>query len=101
LKPGGVLLFNSPNRDACNQRDQLWFESAPPPDVVTLFVPGFWRKRFRNVADVSEDVELLDADHSFAIGLRKLLRMQWRHPEPVPITETAEASAAPLRARGK
>ncbi len=101
LKPGGTLLFNSPNRDACNQGDQLWFESAPPPDVVTLFAPGFWRIRLGKVADVSEDVELLDADQSFAIGLHKLLRVRWRQPEPVPITETAGASAAPPRARDK
>ena len=101
LKPGGTLLFNSPNRDACNQGDQLWFESAPPPDVVTLFAPGFWRRRFSKVADVSEEVELLDSDQSFAIGFRKLLHVRWRHPEPLPLTQTAEASAAPARARHK
>ena len=44
LKPGGVLLFNAPNADSCWLRNHLWIDAAPPPDVVTLFRPGFWRK---------------------------------------------------------
>jgi len=46
LKSGGRLRSIAPNRDGCSLQDQLWFESAPPPDVVTLFPPGFCRDRF-------------------------------------------------------
>src|SRR5262249_8034028 len=56
LKPKGRLLFNAPNRDACSLRDQLWFDSAPPPDLVTLFRPGFWSDRFSDLALVGEEV---------------------------------------------
>src|SRR5437660_518436 len=45
LKPGGRLLFNVPNRDGCYLRGQLWIDAAPPPDVVTLFPSGFWRRQ--------------------------------------------------------
>ena len=46
LKPGGLLLFNAPNRDALGLDGQLWLDSAPPPDLVTLF-PGLLAIAFR------------------------------------------------------
>ena len=97
LKPGGLLLFNSPNRDACNQRGQLWFDSAPPPDVVTLFKPGFWRKRFSRIAEVNEEVEASDPEQSFTVGLRNLFRIHWRHPEPIQLNRSGQSSAPPKR----
>ena len=92
LKPGGLLLFNAPNRAACNQLGQLWFDSTPPPDLVTLFPPGFWRKRFRQVADVEEEIGSSDPERSFTIGLRNLFRIRWRHPQPIPLNRSARAS---------
>lgn len=51
LKPGGQLVFNSPNARACRRRGQLWLSSTAPPDLVTLFQPGFWRERFDDLAE--------------------------------------------------
>ena len=56
LAPGGRLFFNSPNRDALFQRDQLWFDSAPPPELITLFPEGFWQRQFGGSAMVTETV---------------------------------------------
>jgi SAM-dependent methyltransferase len=92
LKPGGRLLFNAPNRSACNQRGQLWFDSTPPPDLVTLFRPGFWRKRFGQVAEVEEEIEPSEPERSFTIGLRNLFRIRWQHPEPIQLNRSAQAS---------
>jgi SAM-dependent methyltransferase len=91
LKPGGRLLFNAPNRAALWYRDELWFDSAPPPDVVTLFPPGFWRKQFGDLADVREETELHDADRNLLIGLRQLFGRGWRKPVPLPMSESYKA----------
>ena len=95
LKPGGRLLFNAPNRDACSQSDQLWFGSAPPPDLVTLFAPGFWSKHFARSADVFESVETVDSDMSFKMFLRRLFRKRWRHPTPTSLETSGQASRIP------
>jgi SAM-dependent methyltransferase len=79
LKPNGRLLFNAPNRAACGMRNQLWFDSAPPPDVVTLYPPGFWRRQFSDVAQVREGVEFLDAERSFGLVVSQGMR-GWRAP---------------------
>ena len=94
LKPGGLLLFNSPNRDACRQRNQLWFESAPPPDLVSIFPPGFWVERFSKIANVREEVEMLDPENSLTIILRRMCRRSWRPPIPVGLGESARVSVA-------
>jgi SAM-dependent methyltransferase len=88
LKPGGRLLFNAPNREGCTLPDQLWFESAPPPDVVTLFPPGFWRDRFGDAALVSEDIEFCLPEQGFLIALRKLTRRRWRKPMPLALKDS-------------
>jgi SAM-dependent methyltransferase len=89
LKPGGQLLFNAPNADSCWLKGQLWIDAAPPPDVVTLFRPGFWRKHFATVADVEEDVEMCPTDEAFGIGLRKLFGRQWSRPIPLALHVSA------------
>jgi hypothetical protein len=71
LRLGGMLLFNAPNRAALRSPDQCWFASAPPPDVVTLFPPGFWRERFAVEAVVDETYERCDSDTSFRLWLRR------------------------------
>ena len=97
LKPGGRLLFNAPNRDGCTFRDQLWFESAPPPDVVTMYPPGFWRDHFGDVAFVSEEIEFCSPEQNLLIALRKLARRKWRKPMPLALKNSEHWSApAPM-----
>jgi SAM-dependent methyltransferase len=93
LKPKGRLLFNAPNRDGCTLWGQLWFESAPPPDVVTLFPPGFWRDRFGDAAIVSEKIEFCSPEQSLLIALRKLARRRWRKPVPLALKDSGRWSA--------
>jgi hypothetical protein len=88
LKPGGHLLFNAPNRDGLNFQNQLWFETAPPPDVVTLFAPGFWRDHFADVAVVSEQIESCGPEQNFLLWLRRLARRRWRKPLPMPLKDS-------------
>jgi SAM-dependent methyltransferase len=97
LKSGGRLLFNAPNRGGCSLRDQLWFESAPPPDLVTLFRPGFWRDRFGDMALVSEEIEYCSPEQNLVIALRKLAGRRWRKPVPMPLSESERLSAPPPR----
>jgi SAM-dependent methyltransferase len=93
LKPGGRLLFNAPNRNGCILQNQFWFESAPPPDVVTLFPPGFWRDRFCYLALVSEEVKFCTPEQSLIIGLRRLAGRKWRKPLPLSLKESQRWSA--------
>jgi SAM-dependent methyltransferase len=81
LKPGGKLLFNAPNANACWLRGQLWIDFAPPPDVVTLYRPGFWTRTFSEDAFVSEEIENCQPEESFVVGLRKIMR-RWKPPKP-------------------
>ena len=97
LKPGGRLLFNAPNRDGCTLRNQLWFESAPPPDVVTLFPPGFWRDRFGGTAQIDETAECGSPEQNLLILLRRLGRRRWRKPAPMPLKASEQLSTpAPM-----
>ena len=97
LKPGGLLLFNAPNRDGCTLRDQLWFEFAPPPDVVTLFPLGFWRDRFDGAAQIDETVEYGSSERNLLILLRRLGRRRWRKPAPMPLKASEQLSTpAPM-----
>ncbi len=89
LTPGGTLLFNAPNLDALRLRGQLWMHSAPPPDLVTLFPPGFWRRQFSTVADVDETIERLNADDSLAQAARELVGVPWQSPAPKPMSARA------------
>jgi SAM-dependent methyltransferase len=93
LKPGGRLLFNAPNRNGLTLRDQLWFESAPPPDIVTMFPPGFWRDRFVDVALVCEETESCAPEQNLLIALRRLGRRKWHKPVPMPLKESERWSA--------
>src|SRR5271166_1919349 len=88
LKPGGRLLFNAPNADSCWLNEHLWIDAAPPPDLVTLFRPGFWREQFSSVADVVEAVETCSPEQAFRIHLQKLVGRKWQKPVPIPIEES-------------
>jgi SAM-dependent methyltransferase len=85
LRPGGRLLFNAPNRDACVVKDQLWFDSAGPPNVVTLFPPGFWSSRFSHLADVEEQIEFRPFNQNFRILLGRLMGSKWTRKSPIPL----------------
>jgi SAM-dependent methyltransferase len=94
LRPGGRLLFNAPNLDGLTLPHQLWFESAPPPDVVTLFPPGFWREAFGAVALVSEESEYCAPEQNLLIALRRLAGCTWRMPVPMPLSESERGSTS-------
>jgi hypothetical protein len=87
LKPGGRVLFNVPNRESCYLGGQLWIDSAPPPDVVTLFPPGFWRRHLSDVAEVHEEVEFWPPERAVFVGLQKLACLHWRKRAPIPLSE--------------
>jgi SAM-dependent methyltransferase len=82
LRPGGKLIFNAPNRMALHLQKQLWLDSAPPPDLVSIFPQGFWTRQFSDSASVSEEMELLPSDRALLIGLRRLFGRRWRKPIP-------------------
>lgn len=52
LRPGGLLVFNAPNRQACDLLGTPWVSGTTPPDLVTLFPPDFWERHFADQADV-------------------------------------------------
>jgi SAM-dependent methyltransferase len=85
LRPGGTLIFNAPNRDALHLKGQLWLDTAPPPDVVTLFPPGFWRQQLSDVAHVVEEIEMVAHRQALTISLRRLFRHRWMKPQAGPM----------------
>ena len=99
LKPGGLLLFNAPNREACALQGQLWFDSAPPPDLVTLYRPGFWQ-RFAAAAQVQETVESESPQRNVVVALRRLFGRRWQRPQPMSLDRSRELSALAPSASG-
>jgi SAM-dependent methyltransferase len=89
LKPGGKLLFNAPNMLGCWLRGQLWIDFAPPPDVVTLYMPGFWHRFFSDEADVTEVVETCSPEYSLGIWVRKVSR-KWSPPKAAHLEESLQ-----------
>jgi SAM-dependent methyltransferase len=99
LKPGGVLAFNAPNRTSCGLPGQLWFDSAPPPDLVTMFPPGFWRAQFGDVAQVEEEIENEAPYGNLTFALRKFAGRRWRPPQPVALEQSGKRPAPSARGR--
>ena len=95
LKPGGRLLFNAPNRQGLALKGQLWVEGAPPPDLVTMFRPGFWRLKFGALAEVSEDIEIGAPMQNLLVCLRNLAHRNWRAPMPIALRDSARYSMPP------
>lgn len=56
LRPGGTLLFNAPNLDACLPLNLEWLTNTTPPDLVTLFPSEFWESMLSGLADLSVHV---------------------------------------------
>jgi SAM-dependent methyltransferase len=81
LKPGGALFFNSPNRDALHQRAQLWFDSAPPPELVTLFPERFWRTQMPGV-EAAVTAAPVGASESTVKTLQRWFGPRWHPPTP-------------------
>jgi SAM-dependent methyltransferase len=99
LGRGGRLAFNAPNRDALAE-GELWLDSAPPPDLVTLFPEGFWVKRFGTVAQVHESVERRGPRASFEMALREMWGEAWAAPQPRALEAPAPRVAAKEASRG-
>jgi 2-polyprenyl-3-methyl-5-hydroxy-6-metoxy-1,4-benzoquinol methylase len=89
LKPGGHLLFNAPNLQTCCLRGQLWIDAAPPPDLVSIFPLGFWKRQFAKEAEVEETIETCDPHNAVAIGLRKAFGRRWRRPIPIALDKSS------------
>jgi SAM-dependent methyltransferase len=73
LKPGGLLIFNTPNRMSCDLSGRLWL-STPPPDLVNLFHPDLWRNDFSDAAD--SNVEVLMWQRLSSAYFLRLTRLQ-------------------------
>lgn len=84
LKPNGVLFFNAPNREAMHLRGQLWLDSAPPPELITLFPRGFWRAHAAAGTSISETAELTSPSESTVKTLQRWLGARWQQPVPHP-----------------
>jgi hypothetical protein len=85
VRPGGVLLFNAPNVEACWMNSQLWLDSAPPPDLVTLYRKGFWVQRFSHIAEVEERVEVQPPEMALALQMKRWRHLRWKMPKPEPL----------------
>jgi SAM-dependent methyltransferase len=96
LKPGGRLLFNAPNRNGLTLENQLWFESAPPPEIVTLFPPGFWHARFLATAQTDETVRFSAPQRNFINLLRRMAGRKWRKPIPIPLKGSGCSLTPPI-----
>jgi SAM-dependent methyltransferase len=90
LKPGGSLLFNSPNLESCWLAGQLWIDAAPPPDLVSIFPPGFWMEHFRREAQVEEQIENCHDDKALAICVSRLFGRRWKKPLPIPLDRSSD-----------
>ena len=86
LRPGGVLLFNAPNRAALRWANQLWMDSAPPPDLVTLFPEGLWAQFFGDEAAVRVEVATVNATEAVSIAARQAMGVKWLPPKPQPFS---------------
>jgi SAM-dependent methyltransferase len=100
LSPGGLIVFNAPNAEACWLDGQLWVETAPPPDVVTLFRKGFWKRWFSDQAEVVEKVDSCDPRRALQIFLLRLARRRWRKPIPLPLVNRGLTHLPAVAAKG-
>jgi SAM-dependent methyltransferase len=94
LRPGGRLIFNAPNLQSLYLKGQLWVDSAPPPDVVTLFPPGFWEREFSRIAHVDEEIEMSASESELVVGVEKLIGRKWRKPMPLTLGQNNGFSVA-------
>jgi SAM-dependent methyltransferase len=98
LKPGGKLIFNAPNLQSLYLKGQLWMDSAPPPDLVTLFSPGFWEREFSHIAHVEEEIEMCASESELVVGMEKLIGRKWKKPMPLTLGQSDGSFAAATNA---
>lgn len=106
LRPGGALIFNAPNANACAEIDQLWVNGTSPPDLVTLFKPEFWSSQFGDLAEVQVIAEPANPTVRFRVALKNVMRLHWKYgpkgthfgdnSEPTP-TNAAPSGSPALR----
>lgn len=89
LQPGGRLFFNAPNRDALFQRGQLWFDSAPPPELITLFPGGFFTRHCGDLAQVVETITASSPRESAVKTLTRWFGPAWHAPVAQPVQSPA------------
>jgi len=81
LKPGGILIFNSPNVAACKEINEIWIHEGTPPDLVTLFQNSFWNKHFGDQVDTELIGCPADGCTSLKILLKKSLGLKHMRTE--------------------
>jgi hypothetical protein len=69
---------------------QLWIDAAPPPDLVSIFPPGFWMNHFEREARVEEKIENCHDDRALAIGISRLFGRRWKRPVPIPLDQSSD-----------
>ena len=69
---------------------QLWIDAAPPPDLVSIFPPGFWVNHFAREAQVEEQIENCHGDKALAIGIGQLFGRRWKRPVPIPLDQSSD-----------
>lgn len=100
LKPGGVLVFNSPDVSSCKETGEIWVRSTPPPDLVTLFHERFWSEYFSGVAKVSIEKQRLAGCENLSIKLREALgKRSWEAPRGALFSDKGQAPKSPLGPR--
>ncbi|MFN0076458.1 MAG: class I SAM-dependent methyltransferase [Prosthecobacter sp.] len=90
LKPGGRLVFNVPNRNACWMHDQWWVDTTPPPDLVTMFPPDFWRNQFSEVFQVEEQIHFRSTEQNVQAWASQMAGKKWQKPHPQPLAPSPD-----------
>lgn len=100
LGPGGRMFFNAPNRDALFQRHQLWFDSAPAPELITLFPSGFFRRYLGDRSNVVETIARTSPQASMVKSVTRWFGPAWRQPAARAVeSEAAHRWTQPRSAR--
>ena len=83
IKPGGKLLFNTPDVKAAKEMGAIWVNGTPPPDLITLFDDSFWRRYFQDYAEVSVVYEPYSHKVNAQKLLKRLFKQKYLSQEPV------------------
>src|SRR5262249_33942658 len=71
---------------------QLWIDSAPPPDVVTLFRPGLWTREFKTLAQTDEHEEMCEQDRALSISVKRFVGEKWSRPSPLKLGDDTSSN---------
>jgi SAM-dependent methyltransferase len=92
LNPGGILLFNVPNLAAVQEMNSIWTNTAPPPDVVTLFDASFWDHFFSDKVDIQITYEPYDHKSNLVKHVGNLLKRPYLSQRKVSINDSQTKS---------